>query len=851
MTINRSSLQDREINKFVESPTRPGEPAVEVQNPDLSAIAANTDQLENLISTTNSLLGNISGFVDQIEGFTDGLEGLVTDSNVQLTAINQNTDGLETLIGTTNSSLSTINSSILSFNKDFFGNTVTSEIYNQVEVPFDNASWTNYVTQTTANGGTLTQAAGQVTFSSGTNINGRAAAISLDSVKYRPNHEIGFGFTWKIPTASIAGVTIRIGATDSVSAWTNGVHFRHKDGIFSLVYINNGSEIFSAQQATWIDPCLGGAGSNFKTMAGSPVALDITKDQLCRIHCGLFGHAGFTVELLAPNQQWVTIYKYSSLNTQTVPVFSNFNLSLGAEVIKSNAGAGVYTVSSACWAGWTGSAFLRLNDPISDRTLASFTRTVIEGKTTAGGGGYVPVKVNPSGAMTTDTTITDISALVGQKTMALSLPVTIASNQSPVDAGVTLGDQYSPTIPDTGTTQTTLLTDPDRQLKIRGDVLTDEGTYRDDFSGIALSPDWIQSITGGASISVASSFLTLSSGTASGNMAQALYEGDYGPISLRTNFSISQRINNQTITIGLADDPAAPFVGAYFQFDGTLNNKVTCITQSSDDPSDFETTTVTYFNGLNSSQSLEYYIEVQPDKVTFLLDGQQVAVHRTHIPAPYDIINLVFKIENSAIVTNTNVLVDFIFLINQNSIQVNNSFDGDSLPIRQKVNYVQTYAAAIPNFTYAALGTDIFTIQGSNSKVIRIKHISIDGNSQQTATRTVTLLKRSSPNTGGTSTILTATPFDSFNDLSQATVRYYTANPTTLGTLIGPIHNEKLVIAAAGANTIEDKLDYGTMGENVMQDITLRSSNEIFAVNMNGVTTANNTMNIDIVWTEE
>jgi hypothetical protein len=33
-------------------------------------------------------------------------------------------------------------------------------------------------------------------------------------------------------------------------------------------------------------------------------------------------------------------------------------------------------------------------------------RSVITGKTTAGGGGYVNVKVNPSGALTTDATIT-------------------------------------------------------------------------------------------------------------------------------------------------------------------------------------------------------------------------------------------------------------------------------------------------------------------------------------------------------------------------------------------------------------------------------------------------------------
>ena len=41
---------------------------------------------------------------------------------------------------------------------------------------------------------------------------------------------------------------------------------------------------------------------------------------------------------------------------------------------------------------------------IYDNTVASPTKSVIFGKTTGGGGGYVAVKVNPSGALTTETT---------------------------------------------------------------------------------------------------------------------------------------------------------------------------------------------------------------------------------------------------------------------------------------------------------------------------------------------------------------------------------------------------------------------------------------------------------------
>jgi len=61
------------------------------------------------------------------------------------------------------------------------------------------------------------------------------------------------------------------------------------------------------------------------------------------------------------------------------------------------------------------------------------TNTVIHGQTTGGGGGYVDVKVTPSGAMVTDSTISGLdAAILGQKTMANSLPVVLASNQTAI-----------------------------------------------------------------------------------------------------------------------------------------------------------------------------------------------------------------------------------------------------------------------------------------------------------------------------------------------------------------------------------------------------------------------------------
>lgn len=61
------------------------------------------------------------------------------------------------------------------------------------------------------------------------------------------------------------------------------------------------------------------------------------------------------------------------------------------------------------------------------------TNTIIHGETTGGGGGYVDVKVTPSGAMVTETTLAGLDAAVlGQDTMANSLPVVLASDQTAI-----------------------------------------------------------------------------------------------------------------------------------------------------------------------------------------------------------------------------------------------------------------------------------------------------------------------------------------------------------------------------------------------------------------------------------
>ena len=72
----------------------------------------------------------------------------------------------------------------------------------------------------------------------------------------------------------------------------------------------------------------------------------------------------------------------------------------------------------------------QLGSAVTNSDIGLITNSVIHGLSSAGGGAFVDVKVAPSGSL--QTAIGDISGIVGQKTMANSVPVVIASNQSAI-----------------------------------------------------------------------------------------------------------------------------------------------------------------------------------------------------------------------------------------------------------------------------------------------------------------------------------------------------------------------------------------------------------------------------------
>ena len=162
-------------------------------------------------------------------------------------------------------------------------------------------------------------------------------------------------------------------------------------------------------------------------------------------------------------------------------------------------------------------------------------------------------------------------------------------------------------------------------------------------------------------------------------------------------------------------------------------------------------------------------------------------------------------------------------------------------------NKETAYCASTGIFTTATSATDIFNFKGSDTKTIYIRKITWkQANSVGSGNFDVYLLKRSTANSGGTSSALTAVPLDSNFSSATASGVYYTANPTT-GTSLGGIAHVFLHLHYDGSfiYTLFDSTKGGS-------PIVLRGTSESISVNYNGVTDPiERSAVVDIEWSEK
>jgi hypothetical protein len=160
-----------------------------------------------------------------------------------------------------------------------------------------------------------------------------------------------------------------------------------------------------------------------------------------------------------------------------------------------------------------------------------------------------------------------------------------------------------------------------------------------------------------------------------------------------------------------------------------------------------------------------------------------------------------------------------------------------------------TYSAAFIGLVPAAATTDLFTIQGSSTKTIRITSLrfTVSTTAGSGILSNISLVKRSTVDSGGTSTIATNVPHDSTNLAGTAVVRGYTANPT-LGTSVGAVRSVRYAATPASVPNQEMYVEFGTRPS---QTMILRGTSEQLCLNLGGSTITGPIADFSIEWTEE
>lgn len=351
----------------------------------------------------------------------------------------------------TGASITAINSA-----NDVLGVGVTGQRNNQIEISFNSAPGPSLITNTFTGAGVTIVTNGHTIYSTSTAAISSAKGVSVQNTIYRPAHEIYSAFTAAF-TGGDANSYQRIGLYDTNNGFFIG--FEGSSG-FGVTIRSGAADTFIPQASFNVDDLLGTSGSKF-TRDGVPEPIQLGYSNLFRIRFAWLGSANIYYEVFSPDGEWVIFHNVRQPNTSFDPSIRNPNLPMTVDVSKT-AGSSVVSIATACWGAGTTSAYSPITETITDNTLAATSRNVIYGKTTGGGGGYVAVKVNPSGALTVENTQSGTASnniaqyggaatSLGQKAMTASIPVVIANDQSVVGqnliavngTGITLGQKVS------------------------------------------------------------------------------------------------------------------------------------------------------------------------------------------------------------------------------------------------------------------------------------------------------------------------------------------------------------------------------------------------------------------------
>lgn len=401
---------------------------------------------------------------------------------------------------------------------------------------------------------------------------------------------------------------------------------------------------------------------------------------------------------------------------------------------------------------------------------------------------------------------------LGQATMAVSVPVVIASNQSTIPVSV------AATTPPSNLLSTGTLTGTGQTVSL---TLQGTASVNVDVSG----PGFVGTITVSENTPSSARTLGVFALNASAIASSITTNGNYRIVGIPTSGTIQVQFSAYTsgsATINIYGSTAPYIVQPY-----SANAANVLVTSYLNDASG---------NALNStSNALNVYLT-------------------NALPAGANVIGAVVgNVAAGSADSGNGVKVSGVYNTTVPSLSAGNRGD-IQLDVRgaQQMTPLdgcrQTYSAA-STLPLAASATDVFTLTGSASKTIRITLIRLSGLATTAITVPVQLIKRASVNTGGTISTNTAVPHDSTNATATATCVSYTANPATLGTTVGALRADKVNFGLTASDT--SPIIVWDFGIRPSQALVLRGATEVIAISMATITVTGGSLSVDIEWTEE
>lgn len=155
-----------------------------------------------------------------------------------------------------------------------------------------------------------------------------------------------------------------------------------------------------------------------------------------------------------------------------------------------------------------------------------------------------------------------------------------------------------------------------------------------------------------------------------------------------------------------------------------------------------------------------------------------------------------------------------------------------------------SYSATIVNATPVASQTDACSLQGSATKVVKVRRVFFSNVPTTAVAEPIAIIRRTTANTGAGSAIPLAA-YDTANPAVGALAEYWTAAPT-LGTMSGVIADLVFGFAVGTGAVAPVKFEFGQLA----QPLVLRGRAQSVAINL-GATTFTGTIGCTFEWTEE